>query len=41
MDEKISEEVNEAMGVATLIAGTIVIPLLRRAFEYWEELNHV
>ena len=37
----ITEEVNEAMGVATLIGGTIVIPHLRRAFEYWEELNHV
>ena len=37
----ITVEVNEAMGVATLIGGTIVIPHLRRAFEYWEELNHV
>lgn len=36
-----SEEIHEAMGVATLIGGTIVIPHLRRAFEYWEELNHV
>lgn len=35
-----TEEVNEAMGVATLIGGTIVIPHLRRAFEYWEALNH-
>lgn len=34
-------QVNEAMGLATLIGGTIVIPHLRRAFEYWEELNHV
>ena len=34
-------EVNEAMGVATLIGGTIVIPHLRRAFEYWEELQNV
>jgi AhpD family alkylhydroperoxidase len=34
-------EINEAMGVATLIGGTIVIPHLRRAFEYWEELHHV
>lgn len=31
-------EVHEAMGVATLVGGTIVIPHLRRAFEYWEEL---
>jgi AhpD family alkylhydroperoxidase len=34
-------EVHEAMGVATLIGGTIVIPHLRRAFEYWNELTHV
>ena len=35
-----TEEVNEAMGVATLVGGTIVIPHLRRAFEYWEELSN-
>ncbi|MCU0419500.1 MAG: carboxymuconolactone decarboxylase family protein [Cyclobacteriaceae bacterium] len=34
-----TEEVHEAMGVATLIGGTIVIPHLRRAFEYWEALQ--
>jgi AhpD family alkylhydroperoxidase len=34
-------EVQEAMGLATLIGGTIVVPHLRRAFEYWEELQHV
>lgn len=34
-------EVHEAMGVATLVGGTIVIPHLRRAFEYWEELQLV
>lgn len=34
-------QINEAMGVATLIGGTIVIPHLRRAFEFWEELEHV
>jgi AhpD family alkylhydroperoxidase len=33
------EQVHEAIGVATLIGGTIVIPHLRRAFEYWEELE--
>ncbi len=33
-----TQQVNEAMGVATLIGGTIVIPHLRRAYEYWEEL---
>lgn len=36
-----TEEINEAMGIATLVGGTIVIPHLRRAFEYWEELQHV
>lgn len=35
-----TEEVNEAMGIATLIGGTIVIPHLRRAFEFWEELSN-
>jgi len=34
-------EVTEAMGVATLVGGTIVIPHLRRAYEYWEELQNV
>lgn len=37
----VTEEIHEAMGVATLIGGTIVIPHLRRAFEFWEELHHV
>lgn len=36
-----TSEIHEAMGVATLVGGTIVIPHLRRAFEYWEELHHV
>ena len=36
-----TDEVNEAMGIATLIGGTIVIPHLRRGFEYWEELENV
>ncbi len=31
-------QVQEAMGVATLIGGTIVVPHLRRAFEFWDEL---
>lgn len=34
-------EVHEALGLATLVGGTIVIPHLRRAFEYWEELGNV
>jgi AhpD family alkylhydroperoxidase len=35
------EEVMETLGIATLIGGTIVIPHLRRAFEYWEELENM
>jgi AhpD family alkylhydroperoxidase len=35
------EEMMEAMGIATLVGGTIVIPHLRRAYEFWEALeNH-
>lgn len=30
------DEMMEAMGVATLVGGTIVIPHLRRAYEFWE-----
>ena len=33
------EEMMEAMGIATLVGGTIVIPHLRRAFEFWEALE--
>ena len=36
-----TDQINEAMGVATLVGGTIVVPHLRRAFEFWEELQHV
>ena len=32
------EEMMEAMGIATLVGGTIVIPHLRRAYEFWEAL---
>ena len=33
------EEMMESMGIATLVGGTIVIPHLRRAYEFWEELE--
>jgi len=33
------EEISEALGIATLVGGTIVIPHLRRAHEYWEALE--
>lgn len=33
------EEVVEGMSISLLIGGTIVIPHLRRAYEYWEALD--
>ena len=33
------EEVMEALGIATLVGGTIVIPHLRRAYEFWDALE--
>ena len=33
------EEMMEAMGIATLVGGTIVVPHLRRAYEFWETLE--
>ncbi len=33
------EEVAETLSIATLIGGTIVIPHLRRAYEYWDALE--
>ncbi len=33
------EEIGEALGIATLVGGTIVIPHLRRAYEFWEALE--
>ena len=33
------EEMMETMSVATLVGGTIVIPHLRRAYEFWEALE--
>lgn len=32
-------EISEALGIATLVGGTIVIPHLRRAYEFWEALE--
>ena len=34
------EQVAEALSIATLVGGTIVIPHLRRAYEYWEALEN-
>jgi len=33
------EEVVEALAISLLIGGTIVIPHLRRAYEFWEALD--
>lgn len=33
------EEVAEALSIATLVGGTIVIPHLRRAYEFWDALE--
>jgi len=33
------EEMMETLSIATLVGGTIVIPHLRRAYEYWEALT--
>lgn len=35
----VREEVMEALGIATLVGGTIVIPHLRRAYEFWDALE--
>jgi len=32
-------EMMEAMSIATLVGGTIVIPHLRRAYEFWDALE--
>ena len=34
-----TEEMMETMGIATLVGGTIVVPHLRRAYEFWEALQ--
>lgn len=33
------EEIAEALGIATLVGGTIVVPHLRRAYEFWDALE--
>jgi AhpD family alkylhydroperoxidase len=32
------EELFEVMGIATLVGGTIVVPHMRRAVEFWDDL---
>jgi AhpD family alkylhydroperoxidase len=36
-----TEEIYEVFAIANIIGGTIVIPHLRRAVEYWEELEKI
>jgi AhpD family alkylhydroperoxidase len=33
------QQVVEALGIATLVGGTIVIPHLRKAYEFWDALQ--
>ena len=33
------EELFEVLGIATLVGGTIVVPHMRRAVEFWDDLN--
>ena len=33
------EEVMETLSIATLVGGTIVVPHLRKAYEFWEALE--
>jgi AhpD family alkylhydroperoxidase len=34
-----TDELQEAMNIALIVGGSIVIPHLRRAFQYWEQLS--
>ncbi|MCF8715165.1 carboxymuconolactone decarboxylase family protein [Joostella atrarenae] len=34
------DEVVEALGIATLVGGTIVVPHLRKAYEFWDALEN-
>lgn len=38
-NELTKNEVVEALSIATLVGGTIVIPHLRRAYEFWDALE--
>jgi len=33
------EELFEVMGIATLVGGTIVVPHMRRAVEFWDDMK--
>ncbi len=39
-ENKVSEEeLFETFGIATLVGGTIVVPHMRRAVEFWDDMN--
>lgn len=35
------EELFETLGIATLVGGTIVVPHMRRAVEFWDDLSEL
>jgi len=35
------EELFEVLGIGTLVGGSIVIPHMRRAVEFWDEMKHI
>jgi AhpD family alkylhydroperoxidase len=35
------EELFETLGIATLVGGTIVVPHMRRAVEFWDDLKEL
>lgn len=35
------EELFETLGIATLVGGTILVPHMRRAVEFWDDLNEL
>ena len=40
-ENNVSEaELFEVLGIATLVGGTIVVPHMRRAVEFWDDLNN-
>ena len=39
-NEVTEEELFEVLGIATLVGGTIVVPHMRRAIEFWDDLKN-
>jgi hypothetical protein len=40
LSEKLTKKaVMEALEIATVVGGSIVIPHLRKAYEYWEQIE--